>query len=393
QPATTTWPTVYKVYNPTQKIHLPHFQILKGRFFFCNLNNSEKKKTPMSAQHTQYALFSLPPLSMGNAAQYNEDLDFNSDFTIFDNEPPVRTTNNSTPMSNDKQSEFFLSFGHELSDPSFNQPAEPIYSFNFEPITPLQPTPYDSPYQSPLMELFDTPITAPHNTPFFTPYQSPFEDFAEDPELSPAVSFKEYENDEGYGTTEYNRLYPNHFDGNPFTLVCTPAEDRPHDFDDDESAGSLFAPLSNNRDDYIIEDASGSRPANRKRKSSDSSDTHRNVAHDSPPRRFPCKHPGCDKAFARLFNLTTHEKTHDPHREKPFSCKDCPKTFARKHDLYRHEASVHRGERLFSCKRCTKPFSRKDALRRHVSVKGCPGTVSPPDASSPTSSELSSSEM
>ncbi|KAG0065824.1 hypothetical protein BGZ89_007912, partial [Linnemannia elongata] len=89
-------------------------------------------------------------------------------------------------------------------------------------------------------------------------------------------------------------------------------------------------------------------------------------------KRFSCNHPGCDRRFARLFNLHTHEKTHDPEQARPFICSDaeCGKAFSRKHDLQRHEASVHKGERNFACTKCLKPFSRQDGLRRHLAVKG-----------------------
>ncbi|KFH70798.1 hypothetical protein MVEG_03646 [Podila verticillata NRRL 6337] len=88
-------------------------------------------------------------------------------------------------------------------------------------------------------------------------------------------------------------------------------------------------------------------------------------------KRFSCNHLGCDRRFARLFNLHTHEKTHDPEQARPFICpeSDCAKAFSRKHDLQRHEASVHKGERNFACATCKKPFSRQDGLRRHLAVK------------------------
>ncbi|KAG0254004.1 hypothetical protein BG011_006025 [Mortierella polycephala] len=89
-------------------------------------------------------------------------------------------------------------------------------------------------------------------------------------------------------------------------------------------------------------------------------------------KRFSCIHSGCARRFARLFNLHTHERTHDPHQVRPFVCSDagCSKAFSRKHDLQRHEASVHKGERNYKCPTCGKLFSRQDGLRRHHAVKG-----------------------
>ncbi|KAF9360806.1 hypothetical protein BGX26_007568 [Mortierella sp. AD094] len=99
-------------------------------------------------------------------------------------------------------------------------------------------------------------------------------------------------------------------------------------------------------------------------------------------RRFPCKHPGCDLRFARLYNLHTHERTHDPDQIRPFVCSaaHCRKGFSRKHDLQRHEASVHKGERNYRCQTCNKPFSRQDGLRRHLTVKGSNCAIANPDA-------------
>jgi len=261
-----------------------------------------------------------------------------------------------------------------------------VFRFNFNTIalTPFIDSPFNTPAESPYSDFFQ-------NTPFFTPYETPFEDFEQDPLLSPVTAFKEFEKDEGYGTTEYKRIYsPDRFDGNPSTLLHT-AEKPIIDFeaaayDPDETTGTLIEPLgSTSYMDDPVSSASSSSDRKRKSTSSDSSDRL------SLGRRFPCKHPGCDKAFARLFNLNTHEKTHDPQREKPFTCKECTKSFARKHDLYRHEASVHRGERHFTCKRCAKPFSRKDALRRHVAIKGCPGTGSVADGDIEMDSGVSTS--
>ncbi|KAF9918081.1 hypothetical protein BX616_010290 [Lobosporangium transversale] len=97
-------------------------------------------------------------------------------------------------------------------------------------------------------------------------------------------------------------------------------------------------------------------------------------------KRFPCTHPGCELRFARLYNLRTHERTHDPNQIRPFVCTagNCSKAFSRKHDLQRHQASVHQGERNFKCHHCKKLFSRPDGLRRHLSVKDSVCTEAPP---------------
>ncbi|KAI8878415.1 hypothetical protein K501DRAFT_287882 [Backusella circina FSU 941] len=77
----------------------------------------------------------------------------------------------------------------------------------------------------------------------------------------------------------------------------------------------------------------------------------------------------CGMHFTRRYNLSSHMKTHDANRFKPFPCKLCNKQFDRKHDLARHVSTVHNGERAFNCSQCNCTFSRKDALNRHVSKK------------------------
>ncbi|KAG0273917.1 hypothetical protein BGZ95_010274 [Linnemannia exigua] len=77
---------------------------------------------------------------------------------------------------------------------------------------------------------------------------------------------------------------------------------------------------------------------------------------------FPCEFSGCNKVFARLYNLKSHSKTHT--NERPFVCAHCELAFARGHDLKRH-VKVHGGEKPFTCSGCSKSFSRLDALGRH----------------------------
>ncbi|KAF9172654.1 hypothetical protein BGX21_002988 [Mortierella sp. AD011] len=86
---------------------------------------------------------------------------------------------------------------------------------------------------------------------------------------------------------------------------------------------------------------------------------------------FPCEFPGCDKVFARLYNLKSHSRTHTD--ERPFVCSSCQLAFARNHDLKRH-VKIHGGDKSFLCSGCGKSFSRLDALRRHrANSKNRPG--------------------
>ncbi|KAF9899892.1 hypothetical protein EC991_008160 [Linnemannia zychae] len=105
----------------------------------------------------------------------------------------------------------------------------------------------------------------------------------------------------------------------------------------------------------------------------------RTVKKDSAGRRFACEHPGCGRAFTRLYNLHSHERTHNPDAARPFACEEpnCSRSFTRKHDLQRHQTSVHLGQRRFRCDTCCKMFSRLDGLRRHY---GKPNNCAPKGA-------------
>ncbi|KAG0345528.1 hypothetical protein BG004_003634 [Podila humilis] len=77
---------------------------------------------------------------------------------------------------------------------------------------------------------------------------------------------------------------------------------------------------------------------------------------------YPCTQEGCDKVFARLYNLKSHQRTHT--NERNFVCATCQQAFARNHDLKRH-VKIHGGDKPFKCNGCGKSFSRLDALGRH----------------------------
>ncbi|KAF9344984.1 hypothetical protein BGX26_003676 [Mortierella sp. AD094] len=92
---------------------------------------------------------------------------------------------------------------------------------------------------------------------------------------------------------------------------------------------------------------------------------------EESPRQFACAQ--CGRAFSRLFNLNTHERTHDRSKARLFPCPEqgCKKSFTRKNDLQRHQISIHGVTHIYSCQKCSKAFSRRDALRRHMDLKNC----------------------
>ncbi|KAF9959245.1 hypothetical protein BGZ65_000677 [Modicella reniformis] len=100
----------------------------------------------------------------------------------------------------------------------------------------------------------------------------------------------------------------------------------------------------------------------------------------SSPRQFACSI--CGRAFSRLFNLNTHERTHDRSKARLFACPEqgCKKSFTRKNDLQRHQISIHGVLEIHNCQKCHKSFSRRDALRRHMGLKNCEDDVEPSSA-------------
>ncbi|KAF8943310.1 hypothetical protein BGZ47_005541 [Haplosporangium gracile] len=89
-------------------------------------------------------------------------------------------------------------------------------------------------------------------------------------------------------------------------------------------------------------------------------------AGEESPRQFICAI--CGRAFSRLFNLNTHERTHDRNKARLFACPEqgCTKTFTRRNDCQRHQISIHKITDIYSCTKCPKRFSSREELRSHT---------------------------
>ncbi|KAG0056657.1 hypothetical protein BGZ83_004182 [Gryganskiella cystojenkinii] len=222
----------------------------------------------------------------------------------------------------------------------------------------------DTPY-------LDTPLMI--DTPLETPYLGDFLDTTIDTSAQNAA-FPLFGGDFTFDFASYNNGYiaPNMLLPSDMTMTsapASPAKSTDSLFEDDEEeefvSSRSAALVSGLKRKSLALISPADSPAKKNRAAFESHNDKR-----STQKRFSCKH--CDRQFARLFNLHTHEKTHDPEQARPFLCSDetCGKAFSRKHDLQRHEASVHKGERNFACVTCHKPFSRQDGLRRHLAVKG-----------------------
>jgi uncharacterized Zn-finger protein len=84
---------------------------------------------------------------------------------------------------------------------------------------------------------------------------------------------------------------------------------------------------------------------------------------------FECPFPGCSKTFTRKDNIKYHLKTHDQHRDRPFSCDQCNKSYFRAIDLTRHIRVSHEKVKAFNCHICCQSYTRKEALKRHMEKK------------------------
>lgn len=96
--------------------------------------------------------------------------------------------------------------------------------------------------------------------------------------------------------------------------------------------------------------------------SASSSPPHDSAEQRDPRKKYKCQ--SCPRAFARAYNLKTHQQTHDPNRLKPHTCphRSCGRSFSRKHDLGRHLVSIHRDEPVSASNSGSESKNSNDSL-------------------------------
>lgn len=88
---------------------------------------------------------------------------------------------------------------------------------------------------------------------------------------------------------------------------------------------------------------------------------------------IPCTFPGCDKTFARKYNMENHSLVHLNQREKVHGCgyDACSAAFVRRHDLNRHLRTVHK---VTDVSAYHKPHKMNVLSQPPVSPNSSPGT-------------------
>ena len=82
-------------------------------------------------------------------------------------------------------------------------------------------------------------------------------------------------------------------------------------------------------------------------------------------KRYACN--SCDKTFASVFYLGTHQKwVHGTEEDLP-RCKECNKVFKFDTSLRYHYEMEHARIKRYLCKQCGKAFGSRFNLTRHVS--------------------------